>query len=141
MDLKTIIGLIVQKDRVEEMAEDLQEALPKMPTAQREEFINRMESLAYTFTADEAKRIVHKMTPYGEHWTMDKIKAYLEDKSIKHEQCLHYYLVMNMMYNDYLPTAQTFGMKDNPDFYYSLAHDFIDDPDGVKFKVEKYFKM
>ena len=141
MDLKTIIGLIVQKDRIDEMAEDLQEALPKMPTAQREEFINHMESLAYTFTTDEAKHIVQKMTPYGEHWSMDKVRAYLEDKGVKHGHCLHYYLIMNMVYNDYMPTAQAFGLKDNTDFFYSLAHDFIDDPDGVKFKVEKYFKM
>ena len=48
---------------------------------------------------------------------------------------------MNMTYNDYMNTAITFGLKDNPDFFYSLAKDFINDADAAPYKVEKYFSM
>ena len=72
---------------------------------------------------------------------MDKVKSYIASKGIDHNQCIHYYVVMNMMYNDYIRTAEAFGQKDNPDFYFLLAKNFINDPDGADFKVEKYFQM
>jgi hypothetical protein len=48
---------------------------------------------------------------------------------------------MNMMYNDYFQTASAYKLKDDADFFYDLAKDFIEDVDGVEFKVEKYFNM
>ena len=141
MNIQMLMDKIVAKGKTKEMIDAIVALTPKMPNAQRDEFLREMECIAYTYTADEAKHVVQKMTPYGEHWSMDKIKAYLADKKIQHGQCLHYYLVMNMMYNDYWLTAEAFGQKENPDFYFSLAKNFIEDPDGVPFKVEKYFQM
>lgn len=49
-----------------------------------------------------------------------------------------YYLVMNMMINDYSRTARMYG-QDNADFYFNLAYDFINDEDALPDKVARYF--
>ena len=36
-------------------------------------------------------------------------------------------------------TAVMVGMQNDDEFYFSLACDFINDPDAKPFKVEKYF--
>ena len=140
MKIQPVIEQIIKKNRAEEMSEVLCSAMAKMPANIKEELMHKLEYLAYTFTADEARQIVQKMAPYGEHWNMDKVKAYLLEHGVEHN-CIHYYVVMNMMYNDYFQTALDFGLKDNADFFYELAKNFIEDVDGVDFKVEKYFAM
>lgn len=50
-----------------------------------------------------------------------------------------YYLCMNMAYNDYYKTAESVGKGEDPEFYFSIARDFINDADAKDFKVEKYF--
>lgn len=141
MKMLHLVEQIVKKNRVEEMAEALCSIASKMSGNLKEELMHEMECLAYTMTAEEAKQIVQHMAPYGEHWTMDKVKAYLHGRGIEEPDCLHYYVVMNMMYNDYFQTASAFGLKDNVDFFYDLAKNFLEDVDGVDFKTEKYFNM
>lgn len=141
MKIQPVIERIVKKNRIDEMSEALCSAMAKMPTNIKEELMHELEALAYTFTMDEAKQIVQRMAPYGEHWSLDKVKAYLHSQGIEAPDCIHYYVVMNMMYNDYFQTASAFGLKDNADFFYDLAKNFIEDVDGVDFKVEKYFNM
>ena len=46
---------------------------------------------------------------------------------------------MNMAYNDYRKTAEKFNLEDDVNFYFCIAHDFIEDPDAKEFKVELYF--
>lgn len=55
------------------------------------------------------------------------------------EDCVSWYLVMNMAYNDYHDTAAMVGMSEDAEFYYSIANNFINDIDGKKYKVAKYF--
>ena len=141
MNIQSVIDLITSKGKTKEMIEAFVSVYPKMSSGLREDLCHELECLAYTYSADEAKQIVLKMSPYGEHWSMDKIKAFIASRGISDKQQIHYYLVMNMMYNDYIQTAEMFGQKDNPDFYFMLAKNFIEDADGVDFKVEKYFKM
>ena len=140
MKIQPVIEQIIKKNRVDELSEALCSAMAKMPSNTKEELMHNLECLAYTFTADEAKLIVQRMAPYGEHWSMDKVKTYLLGRGVENN-CIHYYVVMNMMYNDYYQTALDFGLKDNPDFFYEMAKNFIEDVDGVDFKVEKYFNM
>lgn len=54
-------------------------------------------------------------------------------------KCIEYYLVMNMSYNDYYDVATNFGHQGDAEFYFELANAFINDVDGDKYKVEKYF--
>mgnify|MGYP003306525305 CR=1 FL=1 len=113
----------------------------KMPNDLKKEFTHKMECLAYTYSLEEAQQVVQRMVPFGEHWSPEKIKIYIATKNVDTDNCIHYYLAMNMMYNDYHKTAEHFGQKENPDFYFDLAYDFLNDADGVDFKIEKYFKM
>lgn len=46
---------------------------------------------------------------------------------------------MNMTYNDYYDVATNFGHQSDAEFYFELANAFINDIDGSKYKVEKYF--
>lgn len=141
MKILPLVEQIIKKDRVEGMAEALCSAMSKMPSNIKDDLLHELDCLAYTFTPEEAKQTVQRMAPYGEHWSMDKIKSYLHGRGIEEPDCIHYYVVMNMMYNDYFQTASAYGLNDNPDFYYDLAKNFIEDVDGVDFKVEKYFHM
>lgn len=68
-----------------------------------------------------------------------QVKEYLATKGIT-DKLTDYYLVMNMVYNDYQRTAQTFGLQSDVEFYFSLARDFIEDVDAKPFKIERYFE-
>lgn len=78
------------------------------------------------------------MKPFGEHWTYEGVKDFIEAKGI-YDKCVEYYLVMNMTYNDYYDVATNFGHQSDAEFYFELANAFINDIDGSKYKVEKYF--
>lgn len=102
------------------------------------ETMDRLEEIAYEIPLDKAKDIVRKMRPFGEHWSFETVKHYVESKDVI-GQCVYYYLVMNMMYNDYYDVATNFGHQADTEFYFELAHAFINDEDGKKHKVERYF--
>lgn len=100
--------------------------------------MHEFEEIAYELNLVDAERIVKAMKPYSQKWTYEQIKEVLALKGIS-DHCEHYYLVMNMMYNDYCNTAKMLGKTDDVDFYFSLAKDFIMDIDAKPFKVERYF--
>lgn len=100
--------------------------------------VNKLEKIAYDIPFDKAMDIVYDMKPFGEHWSYDDIKVYLENKDI-HSDYKTYYLVMNMVYNDYYDVAVNYGVQDDENFFFELAYSFINDIDGKEFKVERYF--
>lgn len=100
--------------------------------------MDKIECLAYRISKDEAEDIVRRMEPYGQHWSYNQVKDFVSSHGIE-DDYNNWYLVLNMVYNDYCTTAKTFGLHDDPEFYFSLAKDFIDDPDAKPLKVEKYF--
>ncbi len=53
------------------------------------------------------------------------------------DKVLEFYWAMNAMYADYHKVAKKFGV-DKADFYACMAKAFIEDPDAVEDKVEKY---
>jgi hypothetical protein len=102
-----------------------------------DKFYEEAESIIYYIDDDCSHKIVGAMLPYGQRWSMDEIAEYLRGRGImEHIKC--YYLVMNMMYNDYSRTARQYNL-DVPEFYFDLSYDFINDVDAKKHKVEKYF--
>lgn len=141
MNFQELVACAHKKGKQEELTSILATAITKLPEQSHKELIHKMEEIAYSFTLEEAKAIVHRMTPYGEHWSYEKVKDFILKKGISDTCSIKYYLVMNMAYNDYSKTAELFGQKDNPDFYYQIAYDFINDADAADFKVAKYFKM
>lgn len=93
------------------------------------------EDILYHISDEDAMTVVRGMKPYGEHWTKDDIYNFVRSQGI--EPCVDWYVAMNMMYNDYITTAQRYNV-DTPDFYFCLARDFINDPDGSPHKLAKY---
>lgn len=102
-----------------------------------QEMLQKAEQIAYQIGVEEAAEIVQKMRPHGQKWTREEIAAYLQEKGIENH-ITDYYLVMNMMINDYSRTARMYG-QDNADFYFNLAYDFINDEDAPPGKVARYF--
>ncbi len=100
--------------------------------------MHELEEIAYEITAPEAEKIVKAMKPHGQKWDYQVVNQFLQQKGIT-EKTLHYYLVLNMMYNDYHKTAESIGKQEDTEFYFSLSKDFIVDQDAKPFKVEKYF--
>ena len=98
----------------------------------------KLEKLAYRLSPEEAEHVVRNMKPRGQYWTMHQVREYLHSKGIT-EDCVNYYLAMNMAYNDYYATAQMFDLQNDTEFYFSIAKDFIQDVDAKPLKVEKYF--
>lgn len=100
---------------------------------------DRMQQAAFKISPAEAETYVKAMRPAGQHWSCKQVKEYLATKGVT-TQITEYYLVMNMAFNDFQRTAQTFGLQSDVDFYYSLARDFIEDPDAKPHKVARYFE-
>ena len=118
------------------MLDTLERNNPKM----YREFVEKLENIAYSIPYADAERIVYNMAPKGQHWDYNEVEKLCNSKGIT-EPIAEYYLVMNMVYNDYYSTAQKYGLQSDVEFYWSLTCDFIDDPDATPHKVAKYFSM
>lgn len=102
------------------------------------EFIEKLENIAYHIPYAEAESIVRNMSPKGQHWGYNEVESVCVDHGVT-EDITDYYMVMNMMYNDYYSTASRYGLQNDLDFYWSLTCDFINDPDAKPHKVARYF--
>lgn len=100
-------------------------------------FYEEAEAIVYDLNEEQAQQVVRYMKPYGEHWSQEAIKNFVTDKG-EGAMAREYYMVMNMVYNDYNRTASMYG-HDDAEFYYNLAYDFIHDLDAPARKVDKYF--
>lgn len=101
--------------------------------------IGKLEDLCYAIDLPEAEMIVKAMRPKGQMWTYKQVCDYLESRG-EDGDMVSWYLVMNMVYNDYYNTARKYSLQNDTEFYYCLAKDFITDPDGGRHKVAKYFR-
>lgn len=107
-----------------------------------EKYICELEDYIYIISLEEAKEIVSHMKPYGEKFTYDFIVSFLAERDIVEEsECIDYYLVMNMIFNDYKTFFEKYSSFNQKDIYYDFSKMFIEDVDGPKYKVEKYFML
>lgn len=144
MDIKQISDIVYadidNRERMEKMNHlyyAISDYLKEHDLQKYKEFYQEAEAIVYDISKDQAVEIVRKMKPYGERWNYNDIKAYVNDRGeMGHDT--KYYLVMNMIYNDYYRTAKLYDI-DDAEFYYNLAYDFIHDLDATPRKVEKYF--
>lgn len=125
-------------DEVWTISEDMLNKLARKDPMMFEEYIGRLEHLAYRIPKDEAERIVKAMRPRGQYWTYTQVMDLVKSKGVTGDW-VNWYLVMNMAYNDFCSTAKHFGLQNDVEFFYHLAKDFIEDPDAKPMKVEKYF--
>lgn len=121
-------------DLIDKLLCEIVQREPKL----HEDFLYCLEKLAYRIPKEEAERIVHNMRPKGQYWNFQQVKDFVKARGVT-DDWINWYLVMNMVYNDYYDTAKTYGLHNDPEFFFSLAKDFIDDPDAKPMKVEKYF--
>lgn len=126
------------EDEVWTISEDMLNKLARKDPMLFEEYIDKLEHLAYRIPKDEAERIVRAMRPKGQYWSYTQVMDLVRSKGVTSD-CVNWYLVMNMVYNDYCATAKHFGLQNDVEFFYHLAKDFIEDPDAKPMKVEKYF--
>lgn len=119
---------------IAQMLDELEETNPKM----YEHCKKFLEDVAYSISKTEAESIVRNMEPRGQKWSYSEISDFLKTKGIE-GKCVEYYLVMNMVYNDFYDTAALYGLQKDAEFYFSLSKDFINDPDAKPYKVERYF--
>lgn len=136
--MRNLIGMIHSKDEQQDLIGILEWWYNASDPAMQKVVMGKLEQLAYKITLPDAERIVKGMKPKGQNWTAKQVQEYLATKGVS-DDYVTYYLVMNMAYNDYYSTAKLFGLQNNPEFFYSIARDFIEDPDASSFKVEKYF--
>lgn len=103
-----------------------------------DDIMDTLECLAYKIPMDEAVHIVREMRPKGQYWSYQQVKDWCREKGVD-KDIVNWYLVLNMVYNDYCMVAKHFNLQDEDDFYWCMAKCFIEDPDAKPFKVEKYF--
>lgn len=120
------------------VAEDMMDKLERKAPDLYEDTMEELERLAYKISREEAEQIVRSMRPKGQYWSYNQVMEVVKSKGIT--SCyVNWYLVMNMVYNDYCSTAKMYGLQNDVDFFFSLAKDFIEDPDAKPMKVERYF--
>lgn len=125
-------------DEVWTISEDMLNKLSRKDPIMFDEYIDKLERLAYRIPKDEAERIVRAMRPKGQYWSYTQVMDLVKSKGVTSDW-VNWYLVMNMVYNDFCATAKHFGLQNDVEFFYHLAKDFIEDPDAKPMKVEKYF--
>lgn len=125
-------------DEVWTISEDMLNKLSRKDPMMFDEYMDKLERLAYRIPKDEAERIVRAMRPKGQYWSYTQVMDLVKSKGVTSDW-VNWYLVMNMVYNDFCATAKHFGLQNDVEFFYHLAKDFIEDPDAKPMKVEKYF--
>ena len=125
-------------DEVWTISEDMLNKLSRKDPMMFDEYIDKLERLAYRIPKEEAERIVRAMRPKGQYWSYTQVYDLVKSKGVTGDW-VNWYLVMNMVYNDFCATAKHFGLQNDVEFFYHLAKDFIEDPDAKPMKVEKYF--
>lgn len=139
MDMKHLITKVHDKAGDEELMNILLWWYDMSDMRTQQAVADKMQQVAFRISPAEAEAYVKAMRPTGQHWTHKQVQEYLATKGIT--ECItYYYLVMNMVYNDYQKTAQLFNLQSDVEFYFSLARDFIEDVDAKPFKVERYFE-
>ena len=81
-----------------------------------------------------ANKWVESMKDYGKHWTMEETTNAM--KSLGYNcDAIDYFVVANMMYNDYNDLV-----KDDEELALKMAYDWLDDADSVENKLYEYWK-
>lgn len=90
-------------------------------------------------TAEEwASHMENEDGTKGPHWSYDQTKQVMLQKDFACDPA-EFYLAMNMMYSDYCKMAKKMNIS-TVDFYAGMAKAFLDDKDGGKDKLTRYFR-
>lgn len=134
MELKKL-----SKCSLEEILCDLMDEIEETDKELFEKYEEIIEDELYDIDESEALQIARDMKPYGDVFTMNEVKETLSKMQIPQNECIQYFLCMNMFYNDYKSYAESKRL-DIKDFCFEMSRLFINDIDAPKHKVIKYFK-
>lgn len=81
-----------------------------------------------------ANKWVKSMVPRGEHWNIDQTTNAMHELGYSLNP-IEFYVVANMMYNDYYNLVDT-----NEELALQLAEDWLDDKDSIEEKLYDYWK-
>ena len=104
------------------------------------ELYDHVESLLYEMaygkkiSKEMAEEWVKNMKPKGQHWTHEETTQAMHELGYSLEP-VEYYVVANMMYNDYYNLV-----KENEPLALELAEDWLDDEDSKDCKLYEYWK-
>lgn len=70
---------------------------------------------------EKAKKLVHEMKPYGEHWNIEQVSNLISNG---YKRATNYY-AMNMMFNDYQEV-----FKDDTNKYIEMVSCWLNDEDS-----------
>lgn len=141
MKIKEMLNTIIDKGKPEDMHKlnemlnelicDLKEENPEL----YHEYKKELYELAFgkVIIEEKAKEIVHKMEPYGEHYSMENAE-YIKDKYSIRYSTSDVYLVLNSLYNDYHDL-----LDENDDTYAKMTKLWLNDADSVEYKTYAYF--
>ena len=85
-------------------------------------------------TEEKAMNWVRSMKPKGEHWSMEETTSAMTSLGYECDK-LEYYVVANMMYNDYYNIV-----RENEELALKLAYDWLSDADAIDNKLYEYWK-
>ena len=142
MDIDDYIERIIEKGDIRDMntlsdiLEELMKVVKDYDTECYKKYEMELYKMAYgnTLSKELAEKIVDKMKPYGEKWTMNETMDIQERYGLDRIKSSDFYTILNSAYNDF---NNLFG--DDIDMYVRYAEDFINDEDAVEGKVFLYF--
>lgn len=111
---------------------DLKEEKPKLYKKYKDELY---EIANGKILNDEmAYKWVNNMKPEGEHWTIEETTNAMKQMGYNLNN-IDFYVVANMMYNDYYNLV-----KDDEELALKMAYMWLDDEDAVKDKLYEYYR-
>ena len=142
MDIDDYIERIIEKGDIRDMntlsdiLEELMKVVKDYDTECYKKYEMELYKMAYgnTLSKELAEKIVNKMKPYGEKWTMNETMDIQERYGLDRIKSSSFYVVINSAYNDF---NNLFG--EDLDMYVRYAEDFINDEDAVEDKVFIYY--
>lgn len=133
------IGETKDREKMEELGDMLEELVLELKESHHEvydKYKNELYELAYgkTINKEMATEWVKSMKPIGEHWNIEQTTSVKESLGYNVDN-IDFYVVANMMYNDYNDLV-----KDNEDLAIKLAYDWLNDEDTKENKLYCYWK-
>ena len=142
MRIKHYIEEIVSKGKQEDM-EKLSDMLSEIIYQMKEHHYDKYKcykmklyEMAYDGKIDKetASEWVESMSPIGQKWTIEETTKVMKTLNYDLNE-IDYYIVSNMMYNDYYDLV-----NDNEELALKLAKNWLEDKDANENKLFNYYK-
>lgn len=142
MDVKEMLEKIIDNGRQDDMYklnDMLDELICELKDTNHdlyEQYKMNLYEMAYGGKIDKnvAEKWVKNMEPVGLHWTIEETTDELNQSNYNCDS-ISFFVVSNMMYNDYYDIV-----KEADTLAFKMAYDFLTDEDSVDNKLFKYYK-